>query len=114
MKLYATTTSERASKGQGGEYLDIRLSGENKQNLGIITVRYNSHKGYIINYANPLGMWNIALIKDNEFPTLKEEQKGKSQKGEKCAFDGCDNEAEQYYKKEKYCDGHYTMIHSTI
>lgn len=27
MKLYATTTSERASKGQGGEYLDIVITG---------------------------------------------------------------------------------------
>lgn len=31
MKLYATTTSERASKGQGGEYLDIVIYNEDKQ-----------------------------------------------------------------------------------
>lgn len=33
---------------------------------------------------------------------------------QKCACDGCNNVAEQYYKKEKYCDGHYCMIHSTM
>lgn len=27
MKLYARTTSNRASKGQGGDYLDIKLTG---------------------------------------------------------------------------------------
>jgi len=32
MKLYATTTSERASKGQGGnEYLEIVVTGEDKK-----------------------------------------------------------------------------------
>lgn len=30
MKLYAKTTSERASKGQGGEYIDISISREDK------------------------------------------------------------------------------------
>ena len=31
MKLYALTTSERASKGQGGnDYLEISISGENE------------------------------------------------------------------------------------
>jgi hypothetical protein len=39
MKLYATTTSERASKGQGGnEYLEIEISGENMQSLWFIKI----------------------------------------------------------------------------
>ncbi len=33
MKLYATTTSERASKGQGGEYLDIVITGSYQTEL---------------------------------------------------------------------------------
>jgi len=37
MKLYATTTSERASKGQGGnEYLKIEITDADKNLLGII------------------------------------------------------------------------------
>lgn len=39
MKLYATTTSERASKGQGGnERLEIQILGENKEDLGYIKI----------------------------------------------------------------------------
>lgn len=38
MKLYATTTSERASKGQGGDWLEIEITGEKKERLAIITV----------------------------------------------------------------------------
>lgn len=33
MKLYATTTSERASKGQGGEWLEIKISNENSEQI---------------------------------------------------------------------------------
>lgn len=39
MKLYATVSSERASKGQGGnEYLEINIQGENKEDLGCIYI----------------------------------------------------------------------------
>lgn len=39
MKLYATTTSERATKGQGGnEYLQIQLSGEDKIIFGSLAI----------------------------------------------------------------------------
>jgi hypothetical protein len=44
MKLYATTTSERATKGQGGKYLNIQLSGEDNQPLGVISIRYQEDK----------------------------------------------------------------------
>ncbi len=33
MKLYATVTSERATKGQGGEWLDIKVTDTNKEFL---------------------------------------------------------------------------------
>lgn len=39
MKLYATTTSERASKGQGGEWLDINITDENQEVLAMFKVR---------------------------------------------------------------------------
>jgi hypothetical protein len=39
MKLYATTTSERASKSQGGnKYLDIRIKDENKQEILTVSI----------------------------------------------------------------------------
>jgi len=39
MNLYATTTSERASKGQGGKWLDIEIRNVKKRLLSTITVR---------------------------------------------------------------------------
>lgn len=42
MKLYATTTSERASKGQGGnEFLKIIMRDETQQCFAYITVKPN-------------------------------------------------------------------------
>ena len=38
MKLYATTTSERATKGQGGEYLEISISDKDKQPLWQVSI----------------------------------------------------------------------------
>ena len=38
MKLYATVTSERASKGQGGKELMIEIMGENKVVIALIKV----------------------------------------------------------------------------
>lgn len=38
MKLYATTTSERASKGQGGnEYLDIAIRNDTEEIIALIS-----------------------------------------------------------------------------
>ena len=38
MKLYATTTSERATKGQGGEYLEISITDKDKQPLWQVSI----------------------------------------------------------------------------
>lgn len=63
MKLYATTTSERASKGQGGNHLNISITDKNKKVLMSIEAR---------------------IV--NEIPTIEvlDYTKGKRQKGEKC------------------------------
>lgn len=39
MKLYATTTSERASKGQGGKWLDIEVKDSNKRLIAVMKVK---------------------------------------------------------------------------
>lgn len=39
MKLYATTTSERASKGQGGQYLTIKITNESKKVLWTMFIK---------------------------------------------------------------------------
>lgn len=50
MKLYAITTSERATKGQGGENLIIEITGENKEPLWVI--RVNKPDWYTIEVHN--------------------------------------------------------------
>jgi len=66
MKLYATTTSERATKGQGGnEYLIIKIKDESKKEIAFCVVDSE----------------NIVFsIKDGK--AIKEPRKGEKQKGE--------------------------------
>jgi hypothetical protein len=73
MKLYATVSSERATKGQGGKKIDIQLQGEGGQELGVISARYDEHnKEYYLNYWS-----NGKCISINRIKELK----GKRQKG---------------------------------
>ncbi len=65
MKLYATTTSERASKGQGGEHLNIVITDERKKVLVSIEARLENMKPVI---------------------EILDYTKGEKQKGETC---GC-------------------------
>lgn len=45
MRLYSTVTSERASKGQGGnKYLDIKILNEKKEEIMDITLQVNETK----------------------------------------------------------------------
>jgi hypothetical protein len=84
MKLYATTTSERASKGQGGnDRLDIEVL------YGSATNQIKACSVYM--QANKDGTF-LLTITDNENSTLLHKQlKGKSQKGD------------QYKEHDPYC-----------
>jgi hypothetical protein len=77
MKLYATTTSERASKGQGGnEYLDINITGE--ENIPLWKIRVDKKGWYnltIHNLVNTRKSYKYDCIYDDEI-------KGKRQKGD--------------------------------
>lgn len=84
MKLYATTTSERASKGQGGEYLEIDITNDKKEQLAYISVKIIDKKPVIRIY------WNLDKIDEpdltgeylDEAINISRTTKGKSQKGE--------------------------------
>ncbi len=87
MKLYATTTSERASKGQGGnKFLRINLtvgSESNRINAGTIELNYikldgllNTHDGVELLYYAPEDKGGYKVIKDFIIPHIK----GKKQK----------------------------------
>ena len=71
MKLYATVTSERATKGQGGnKYICIDLLNEHKEKIAEINLMPSSLT--IRHYANDVYLDCVDLTK------------GKSQKGEIC------------------------------
>jgi len=97
MKLYATTTSERASKGQGGKHLDIQLQGENRQELGVIALRYEATKQeYYALYIRNGIIQSIFHI--------EKETKGKRQKGEcEHQFIPSDNEGCYGYEVCRLC-----------
>lgn len=49
MKLYATTTSERASKGQGGnKFLSTKINDENGKNIFVLDIFPHSNGFYIL------------------------------------------------------------------
>lgn len=87
MKLYATVTSERASKGQGGnKYLKIVVTDENKENLLIVALEpYEDSVGD--------GMRAEITCADHLYTKIYGEQietsstKGEKQKGEYEAVD---------------------------
>lgn len=91
MKLYATTTSERASKGQGGnKFITVEITA-NKQVIALIKV-FPSPVGQITKgYDNFIVQWletnregkETGIVTHGDVRGVKQEQKGKSQKGEK-------------------------------
>lgn len=87
MKLYATATSERASKGQGGnDYIDIDLQGEGGELVARFVFMINGaedidKKHYILVQDPNIGAYEkmrVALAPKNYKATLK----GEKQKGE--------------------------------
>lgn len=81
MKLYATVSSERASKGQGGnEFLRIELNGKDFC-FGYIDIRPNGSGRYATVDAK-IGNKTLKTDIFGDFPT----KKGEKQKGDEC---GC-------------------------
>jgi hypothetical protein len=76
MKLYATIESNRAKKGQGGDYLHIDINVGMEKVAEINVMQYGDD--YIIKYQNIINGVGVGIAK--ELKRLK----GKRQKGEKC------------------------------
>ena len=71
MKLYATTTSERASKGQGGnEYLKIIVLNENKTQKALFDIT-NDEDGFILDFTNYANGVTTRLIEDKQSKVFK-------------------------------------------
>jgi hypothetical protein len=114
MKLYAKTTSERASKGQGGKWIEIDILDERKQLVYMLSIKNEIHKpemrvyydidlagipevkgeylSQAINMAIPKGKqqeMGICVSCDKDIPKGSScdncfPAKGKQQKGNKC------------------------------
>jgi hypothetical protein len=95
MKLYATTTSERASKGQGGKWIEIEVKDENKE---IIAIMKFSTPPEGVKDKTLLGYWFSDEL-------LKVEIKGNKQKDELRYCTWCGDESAQTGTKCKFC-GH--------
>ena len=75
MKLYAKTTSERASKGQGGnEFLKVNIYNEKQQEICRIYVNPTEQ-------GNKIELWELNQ-KMTSFISYLDKEKGKQQKGE--------------------------------
>lgn len=80
MKLYATVTSERATKGQGGEFLDIEIMGHAKVVIARAKVRTSQEHGYLIEVF-PVAFPDLLKI-DVKGHGYKVTTKGERQKGD--------------------------------
>ena len=113
MKLYATVTSERATKGQGGNKkivssFTVERMGEN---IEVVRVQmlYDKEQGYIVVVQFPHHQSTETRLEMNEYSNLysisesvRDDQKGKRQTGEICNFNACKNKAVYY----GVCDKH--------
>lgn len=94
MKLYATTTSERASKGQGGnEYLNIDILDENKNIIMYISVIVRNKKPTIKIYHD----MEIQQSPLEKIMSSGEQSKGKQKKDE------CERCGKQTDGKHRHC-----------
>ena len=75
MKLYATVTSERATKGQGGEYLDIEIQNEARDVIATIKVRdqYSNGTDIVVWHGNSA---TVTAYKDCAMDKKGEQKKG--------------------------------------
>jgi hypothetical protein len=102
MKLYASVTSERATKGQGGEYVDIVIFDSERKPLMKVSVKQND-RGYEYDetfYSTRLEKTkecngkhkNVQAILDctacRNHPLLELETKGEKEKSKVCDYHG--------------------------
>ena len=87
MKLYATTSSERATKGQGGQWLDIKITDKDKKTLLDMRLEYENEKLKAVVYTSTRCISKEFSDMYTSKP-LFSEVKGKQQKGETCKI--CD------------------------
>lgn len=102
MKLYATVRSERATKGQGGKWLDIEVLGEHKQPIARMIIKAGEIQPSLeIIYTKSEFEAPIITRQTRQLERARYEPKGNKQKDETrfCAL--CDEDV--YAKKGDKC-----------
>jgi hypothetical protein len=83
MKLYSTITSERATKGQGGTYLIIRIYKEDNSLYGcLLKTDVDGIMGFIACDNEKMRIKAVNPLKVLSFSNSLEKEKGERQKGE--------------------------------
>ena len=111
MKLYATVTSERATKGQGGNnFLRIELTigdGLNPKDIGAIELVNVGDERYQLRYY-PTTKHDGVLLTNGNFPQI---EKGKRQKGNNNCYAQVGEEfCGKATKGGDYCEYHTKMF----
>jgi len=94
MKLYAKTTSERASKGQGGKELIITISDENQRDIASIYVLPRRGKNVLqdkvgifvrnIDSQSEVFLEQVKQVSQLHYPNVYIESKANKKKDEVC------------------------------
>lgn len=98
MKLYATTTSERASKGQGGnDFIQVLIQDENRNNIAQLNVFNDKEKAQYLTTFVPLNCQEFRTLdngqvlaietKTKRYSTAWDSGKGEKKKGERHIHD---------------------------
>ncbi len=72
MKVYATVTSERASKGQGGQWLNITLQGEGTEHIAFLRLAQSEAEPdkYMLD-IQPEDNVEITIASKDELPVIE-------------------------------------------
>lgn len=106
MKLYATVTSERASKGQGGnEYLYVKIQGAEPGVATLLDMEIVPDEYGHAHVRKMIG--SISLLRSiisAAHEQIEDKRKGERQKGERCKMPGCDRPSTQESGYRPSCD----------
>lgn len=86
MKLYATVTSERATKGQGGEWLAIGIQNEDKETFAYINVPtlkpWDTHQKILVSYSGDYAVVELTDMHDTSNWKMSRNLKAKKEKAD--------------------------------
>lgn len=81
MKLYATVSSERATKGQGGQYLSINIVDEKQALIAHIKVNHRENDIPVMYFVS-VPAHGYLVTSQAEYEAILDLEKGKKQKDE--------------------------------